>query len=148
VDLRPCDLQLVRPLQVRLHGKGRKERLCPLWPQTAAVLRALLADQRIAPTAAEPLFRNRRGQALTRFGVRYLLRKYACLASTRNAGRRQLFLRGPQALTWSFADSHIIGNPWRCRLVMTTRWCMRARAAKPPPPAVAMPRQANHTTGL
>ena len=33
LDLRPCDLQLVRPHQVRLVGKGRKERICPLWPR-------------------------------------------------------------------------------------------------------------------
>ena len=77
LDLRPCDLQLVRPLQVRLRGKGRKERVCPLWPQTAEILRALLAERGVDPAATQPLFRNRRGEPLTRFGVRYLLRKYA-----------------------------------------------------------------------
>ena len=80
LDVRPCDLQLVRPLQVRLRGKGRKERLCPLWPQTAEILRALLAETGIDPAATQPLFRNRRGEPLTRFGVRYLLRKYARVA--------------------------------------------------------------------
>ena len=80
LDVRACDLQLVRPLQVRLRGKGRKERLCPLWPQTAAVLRTLLAEQRIDAAAPEPLFRNRDGRPLTRFGVRYLLRRYARIA--------------------------------------------------------------------
>ena len=44
-ELRACDLQLTKPFQVRLFGKGRKERYCPLWPQTAAVLRAF-CDQR------------------------------------------------------------------------------------------------------
>ena len=29
-DLRACDLQLTNPFQVRLFGKGRKERYCPL----------------------------------------------------------------------------------------------------------------------
>ncbi|MGO9258541.1 MAG: hypothetical protein ACLQU1_19820 [Bryobacteraceae bacterium] len=29
-DLRACDLQLTKPFQVRLFGKGRKERCCPL----------------------------------------------------------------------------------------------------------------------
>jgi len=80
LDVRACDLQLVRPLQVRLRGKGRKERLCPLWPQTAAVLRTLLAEQRIDAAAPEPLFHNRDGRPLTRFGVRYLLRSYARIA--------------------------------------------------------------------
>lgn len=80
VDLRPCDLQLVRPLQVRLCGKGRKERICPLWPHTADILRTLLAERRMDPTATSTLFRNRRGEPLTRFGVRYLLRKYVTIA--------------------------------------------------------------------
>lgn len=77
VDLRPCDLQLVRPFQVRLRGKGRKERLCPLWPQTAETLRGLLAEHGLDPATAQPLFRNHRGEPITRFGVRYLLRRYA-----------------------------------------------------------------------
>jgi integrase/recombinase XerD len=82
LDVRPCDLQLTRPLQVRLRGKGRKERLCPLWPQTAETLRALLTEHGIDPAGTQPLFRNRRGEPLTRFGVRYLLRKYAHAART------------------------------------------------------------------
>ena len=79
IDLRPCDLQLVRPFQVRLFGKGRKERRCPLWPETVEALRVLIADEPGKPET-EPLFRNRRGRPLTRFGVRYLLSKYARLA--------------------------------------------------------------------
>jgi site-specific recombinase XerD len=70
----------VRPFHVRLLGKGRKERFCPLWPHTAESLRRLVAESRIDPGAAAPLFRNRRGQPLTRFGVRYLLNKYTRLA--------------------------------------------------------------------
>jgi site-specific recombinase XerD len=53
-DLRVCDLQLTKPFQVRLFGKGRKERYCPLWPQTAAVLRAFCHQRNLGvwPTAA------------------------------------------------------------------------------------------------
>lgn len=80
LDVRPCDLQLVRPFQVRLRGKGRKERMCPLWPQTVDTITALLAERGADPTATQPLFRNHRGEPLTRFGVRYLLRKYALAA--------------------------------------------------------------------
>jgi site-specific recombinase XerD len=81
LDVRPADLQLVRPFQVRLRGKGRKERLCPLWPQTVKILRALLAEHGFEPGSTLQLFRNHRGEPLTRFGVRYLLRKYAGVAS-------------------------------------------------------------------
>jgi integrase/recombinase XerD len=80
LDVRPFDLQLVRPFQVRLRGKGRKERMCPLWPQTVDSLRALLSEHGTELTATLPLFRNHRGEPLTRFGVRYLLRKYAAEA--------------------------------------------------------------------
>ncbi len=82
LDLRPCDLQLVRPFQVRLRGKGRKERLCPLWPQTVQILGALLSEHGVDPAAATPLFRNHRGEPLTRFGVRYLIRKHARRAAS------------------------------------------------------------------
>ncbi|MCP4036862.1 MAG: tyrosine-type recombinase/integrase [bacterium] len=80
LDLRPVDLQLDRPYQVRLLGKGRKERFCPLWPQTAQLLRRLVAETGLDQTSTQRLFRNRHGEPLTRFGVRYLLRKYAKLA--------------------------------------------------------------------
>ena len=83
VDVRACDLQLVRPLQVLLRGKGRKERICPLWPKTADALRLLIAEEGIEPGATDPLFRNRNGQPITRFGVRYLMRKYARFGEAR-----------------------------------------------------------------
>jgi site-specific recombinase XerD len=57
--------------------------MCPLWPQTVETLRALLEERRVDPTDAKPLFRNHRGEPLTRFGVRYLLRKHA--RSTKHA---------------------------------------------------------------
>lgn len=72
VDARIEDLQLVRPQQILLHGKGRKERVCPLWPQTVEVLSELVEEG----GGRKHLFCNQRGQALTRFGVRYLLTKY------------------------------------------------------------------------
>jgi site-specific recombinase XerD len=74
------DLQLDPPPHITLLGKGRKTRLCPLWPQTAEVLRTLLEDGRNR-SSDHPVFRNRRGARLTRFGVRYLLGKY-CMRAT------------------------------------------------------------------
>jgi len=91
VSLRACDLQLIRPFHIRLFVKGRKERLCPLWAQTADLLRQLLAERGQDPVSCEPLFRNHRGEALTRFGVRYILTKYCERARTSTptlAGKR------------------------------------------------------------
>jgi len=76
LDLRPHDLQLVAPAHARLVGKGRKERLCPLWPQTAQLLRAHVSERGLTPASTQALFVNHRGTPLTRFGVRYLLAKY------------------------------------------------------------------------
>jgi integrase/recombinase XerD len=72
-DLRVCDLQLTKPFQVRLFGKGRKERYCPLWPQTAAVLRAFLKERDLDLRSEARVFLNCRGGPLTRFGIRYIL---------------------------------------------------------------------------
>jgi integrase/recombinase XerD len=85
LDLRPCDLQLERPRQARLFGKGRKERICPLWPQTADLIKLLLIERKVEPTSREPLFRNHRGEPLTRFGIRYILSKYCERAKGREA---------------------------------------------------------------
>ena len=76
VDLRACDIQFVRPCHVRLFGKGRKERICPLWPQTTQVLLHHCAERQIDLRSTAPIFTNRQGVALTRFGVRYILGKY------------------------------------------------------------------------
>jgi site-specific recombinase XerD len=76
VDLRVADLQLVKPFQVQLCGKGRKVRVCPLWPQTADLLRRLCAESGMASPVSAPLFRNHRGEPLTRFGVRYILARH------------------------------------------------------------------------
>jgi site-specific recombinase XerD len=72
-DLRGCDLQLTKPFQVRLFGKGRKERYCPLWPQTAAVLRTLSKEENLDLRSEARVFLNLRGEPLTRFGIRYVL---------------------------------------------------------------------------
>ena len=78
LDVRRRDVRLDAPPQVRLHGKGNKVRLCPIWPVTAKLLRAFI-EELPAPDgdpADALLFTNARGRPLTRFGVRYLLRRY------------------------------------------------------------------------
>jgi integrase/recombinase XerD len=83
LNLRRRDVRLDAPCQVRLLGKRNKLRLCPLWPVTAKLLRDFIEQQRSSDQdpANAPLFTNARGQQLTRFGVRYLLRKHLTAAS-------------------------------------------------------------------
>ncbi len=80
-DLRACDLQLTKPFQVRLFGKGRKQRYCPLWPQTATILRALSKERNLDPRSEARVFLNHRGEPLTRFGIRYILARCLDCAS-------------------------------------------------------------------
>ena len=76
LDLKVRDIRFDPPHQVRLQGKGSKIRLCPIWPRTAKLLWDLANSDHPAQTSTEnmedvPLFWNRRGGVLTRFGVRY-----------------------------------------------------------------------------
>lgn len=75
-----ADLQLVPPRQVRLRGKGRKERLLPLWRETSDALHHLRGMA--TGTDQQHVFVNRHGQPLTRDGVAYILRKYVSAVAT------------------------------------------------------------------
>jgi site-specific recombinase XerD len=66
------DLDLVFPVAT-LHGKGRKVRRCPLWKVTASALQELVAGCAVT----QAVFRNRRGQPLTRYGIHILVKRYA-----------------------------------------------------------------------
>lgn len=85
LNLRRCDIRLDAPCQVRLLGKGSKTRVCPIWPATARLLRDFISETAVpeGATADTRLFSNARGQPLTRFGVRYLLRRYVAAAIPR-----------------------------------------------------------------
>jgi site-specific recombinase XerD len=79
LNLGPQEVRFESPAQVRLVGKGRKERLCPLWPETVELLKALLKRQ---PTEKHgPIFVNRYGNPLGASGVRYKLRQYVKAAA-------------------------------------------------------------------
>jgi integrase/recombinase XerD len=74
------DLRLDDIPQVRLLGKGRKERSCPLWPETADALRAYLQERTPRDPRCEQVFLNARGSSLTRFGIRHILHKHVVQA--------------------------------------------------------------------
>jgi site-specific recombinase XerD len=76
VGLQACDLRLSAPASVLLRGKGRKERICPLWPETARVLREHLESEGIGLHEKCSVFLNHRGGNLSRFGIRLILQKH------------------------------------------------------------------------
>ena len=80
-----ADLDLGTSPAAKLLGKGNKTRLCPLWPSTAGVLNTLVATR----GGHEPVFLNRRREAITRFGIYDLVKRYAARAAQRPVDRRQ-----------------------------------------------------------
>ena len=58
---------------VKIRGKGRKIRFCPLWKKTMAELRPLIRGR----DPPDPLFLNRYGDSITRFGVHALVTRHA-----------------------------------------------------------------------
>jgi integrase/recombinase XerD len=64
---------------VRLHGKGRKERQVPLWPETRRLIGQWIHLQQLKPD--QPLFSNRGSAPLTRVGVRFRLARAVRIAA-------------------------------------------------------------------
>ncbi len=80
LNLRCSDFQFSKPFHLRFFGKGNKERICPLWPETARLLQDLISDNSLNIHSQDRIFLNHRRQPLTRYGARYLLAKYCKLA--------------------------------------------------------------------
>ena len=72
VGLRIEDVLLDRASAVLLHGKGRKERVVPLWKSTATQLSTWF--RHIDRSPHSPVFPNRAGKRLSRSGVEQRLR--------------------------------------------------------------------------
>lgn len=79
LDVRARAIRFDTPACVRLYGKGGKERLSPLWPETVSFLKSLL--QRQPRPENEPIFANRYGVPLGPSGVRFKLAEYVAAAT-------------------------------------------------------------------
>lgn len=68
---------------VRILGKGGRERVCPLWDDSVAMLKHYVASLRPQPRTEDldRVFLSRRGRALTRSGVLKLVKKYVARAA-------------------------------------------------------------------
>lgn len=77
VDVTLDHLRLDGQGQVTLLGKGRKERCCPLWPETVEAITTYLSTRKTHDANEPHLFLNANGKPITRFGVRYVVRVYA-----------------------------------------------------------------------
>lgn len=79
--LRVEDIVFGAGAHVRCLGKGRKERCTPLTRETAAVMRAWLAESRA--TTTDLVFPSQRGTPLSRDAVERLVSKYAEVTARR-----------------------------------------------------------------
>jgi integrase/recombinase XerD len=74
VDLKVGAIRFSSPPIATLMGKGSKTRIVPLWQTTATTLLDHLRQRGVEMQPGAHLFVNARGEPLTRFGVRHILR--------------------------------------------------------------------------
>jgi len=81
IDLKISDLNMENPMQVILTGKGKKQRIVPLYSQTVEAIQHYLNLRQNAGIEHERLCLNSKNQPISRFGVAYLIRKYVSKAT-------------------------------------------------------------------
>lgn len=81
------DVEFGPTATIRTHGKGRKERVVPLWKSNRRQLKDWLCRTRAA--IESPLFPSRRGERLTRVGVRSRLDAAVAIARQTCASLRK-----------------------------------------------------------
>ena len=88
-DLQLKDIRLTNPAMVTLTGKGRKARQVPLMKETCTLLDTYIRnfDLNSEPLTA-PLFFNKKGEALSRYGITYILKKYVSKAELDGSARK------------------------------------------------------------
>ena len=86
-DLRVENLDLERGPRAQLHGKGDKWRTCPLWDETARLLRQLVGE---SPAAQASVFCSAAGKPLTRFGIYKLVRRHTAHLQGERSGTRRI----------------------------------------------------------
>jgi integrase/recombinase XerD len=93
---------------VHIVGKGRRERILPLWKETAVAVRAW---QKVRPASTAPeLFLNARGQAMTRSGFEYILAKHVTTAS-----------RAAPSITGKNVSPHVLRHTCAMHTLQATR---------------------------
>lgn len=82
-NLTTTALRLTSPCQLRVVGKRRKERICPLRKKTAILIREFLAERGLDDHKDVPLFVSCRRDPLTRIGIlRAVQRHVRCAGKT------------------------------------------------------------------
>lgn len=92
VDLNISHLYLEKESieHVLLTGKGRKQRVVPLWKETVEAIQYYLTIRQKCDINSEILFLNRNGSRLTRFGIGYIVDKYTKMAEIKCSSLKRI----------------------------------------------------------
>ena len=82
IDVKVGALRFGSPPIVTITGKGSKTRIVPLWQSTATLLLEHIKERGVDKQPDSRLFVNARGEPLTRFGIRHILRKRLAAAES------------------------------------------------------------------
>ena len=82
IALKPSNIDTNRSMSIKITGKGRKQRVVPIWKSTTKQLKSWL--NYLKAESDSPLFPNARGQFMTRSGFEKRLKKAAKIASENN----------------------------------------------------------------
>jgi site-specific recombinase XerD len=85
VGLSIKDIRFETPPHVRILGKGRRERACPLWQETVDALQAYLERRHDRDRPEAPLFLNAHGRRLSRYRVVVIIKRHVAAAARRQS---------------------------------------------------------------
>ncbi len=113
-DLRIENVHFDPPPMVTITGKGRKTRQVPLWQETATLLKAYIAEREPIQDSLNNVFLSARGQSLTRFGIRYIIRSRIAAAINRcpSLGKKKVGPHTFRHYSVSRTMPSDLGSPW------------------------------------
>lgn len=84
INLNVRDFHAGQCSRIYVHGKGNKYRSVPLLGETEKIVSKYIKYFRLLPDS--PLFCNKKGERLTRQGIRYIIQKYSKVANENTSG--------------------------------------------------------------
>ena len=84
IALNVVDFHAGRCCRIYVHGKGNKYRSIPLLSEKEKIVSIYIKHFHLTPDS--PLFCNKKGERLTRQGIRYILQKYSKMANESTPG--------------------------------------------------------------
>ncbi|SHK54661.1 tyrosine-type recombinase/integrase [Hespellia stercorisuis] len=84
ITLNVVDFHAGQCCRIYVHGKGNKYRSIPLLSETEKIVSVYIKHFHL--TSDSPLFCNKKGERLTRQGIRYILQKYSKMANESTPG--------------------------------------------------------------